>query len=337
MEIKTNKRTWYALNNQSDTEVDVYIYDEIGGWGITAKNFIEEMSFIPSGKTINLRINSPGGSVFDAVAMFNFLARRKDRKVVYVDGMAASSASVLAMVGDEIVMPANAMMFLHNPWSIAVGNSDQLEKEADALSKIQAAIVSIYANRTGQSIERVQQLMDDETWMSAAEAVELGFADRADEARQVAAKFDATLYNHIPSDVASRFGMKEEKKMENEDKPVVVVEAKPDAASVPAPVAVDPRAEFKQFVDRFGADRAAKFYAEGVSFADAERVYVGEIEAENIELKKKIEDQRTKPAAFDKTITPAKTLWQQYREIKDAKEKTRFYRANKAAMDAQKE
>lgn len=180
---------------------EISIFDEIGMWGVTAKNFIDELNTI-SAKQITLSINSPGGSVFDAIAIYNAL-RKKDAKVTCrVLGVAASAASLIAMAGDKIVMPENTFMMIHNPMSGCHGNADDMRELADVLDKIGASIVALYAARTGKTEDEVKSLLANDTWLTAAEAVELGFADEMEDVLKIAASFEI---DRLPENIQNAF------------------------------------------------------------------------------------------------------------------------------------
>lgn len=148
---------------------------------VTPKEFREELS--RHSGNITVRINSPGGDVFAGVAIYNMLAEHSGEVTVKVDGLAASIASLIAMAGDKIVMLPGSMMMIHQPWTFTTGNADDLEEVIESLKKIGESMTPIYATRTGLSEERVNELLKAETWMTANDAVELGFADEAVEAK----------------------------------------------------------------------------------------------------------------------------------------------------------
>lgn len=151
------------------------IYDEIGFWGVQAKDFISDLAKV-STKVLNVEISSPGGDVFAALAIYNALKGSGKEIVVKVMGVAASAASLVAMAGDKIIMPKNTFMMIHNPWSFAVGNADELRDTAATLDKIGAALLAIYAARTGMSEDEIKPLLAKDTWMTADEALASGFA-----------------------------------------------------------------------------------------------------------------------------------------------------------------
>lgn len=184
-EIKANKK---------DKEAEIWLYDEIGysffGDGVTAKQFAKDIKGLGKVDNITVRINSPGGDVFDGLAMYNTLAQHPAKVTVYVDGLAASIASVIAMAGDTINMAENAMIMVHNAWGMSIGNSRDMKEMADRLEKVDGSLITSYQNKTGLSIEEIMGLMDAETWMNAREALDLGFADNIVEELKMAAHFN---------------------------------------------------------------------------------------------------------------------------------------------------
>ncbi|MDQ7981357.1 Clp protease ClpP [Paraburkholderia sp. SARCC-3016] len=158
------------------------IYDEIGFWGVTAKDFIGELDAAASnGAQVVVAINSPGGDVLDAFAIYNALKRYAGRVTTRIDGIAASSASLVAMAGDTIVMPSNAMMMIHNPWTFAIGDADALRSTAETIEKMQASFIAAYASHTDLSDDEIAKMMDEETWLSATEAKALGLCDEIED------------------------------------------------------------------------------------------------------------------------------------------------------------
>ena len=165
------------------------IYDEIGFWGVQAKDFISELSGITA-KVVNVEINSPGGDVFAGLAIYNALKSSGKEIVVKVMGVAASAASLIAMAGDKIIMPKNTFMMVHNPWSFAMGNADELRDTADTLDKIGASLQATYVARTGQSEDKIKELLSKDTWLTADESLELGFATEVVDDIKAKAVFD---------------------------------------------------------------------------------------------------------------------------------------------------
>lgn len=174
-----------AKDKAPDGEVvcgEIFLYDAIGSgfWGnIDAKSIVDAIKTLKAdGATaLNIYINSPGGDVFEATAIYNEIARFNGKKTCYIDGLAASAASYIAMVGDEIVTAFNAMWMIHNPWGMCVGNENDFRKTADDLHKIGSTLLATYVKRTGQPAADVQAWLDAETWMTAQEAKDRGFTN----------------------------------------------------------------------------------------------------------------------------------------------------------------
>jgi ATP-dependent Clp endopeptidase proteolytic subunit ClpP len=185
---------WYAIQPSSDseTEVEISIYDEIGFGGVTAKDFMAEVKQF-KGQHIHLRINSVGGSVIEGAAIYNALRRHKGGLTVHVDGLAASMASVIAMAGEEVYIADNAMLMIHNPWSMTMGDADDLRKEADVLDKLKNTLVNAYARKTGMEAEDIAAMMDEETWLNATQSVAMGFADEIEDGIEAAASLSPAI------------------------------------------------------------------------------------------------------------------------------------------------
>ena len=199
-------KSWYKVNvvthKNATSEAEISIYDEIGYYGIDANAFKNDFDKVKNLKSIKLLINSPGGSVFDGLAIYNMLADVRSKVTVEVQGMAASIASVIAMAGDTRVMREGTFMMVHNPWTMMIGDSDDLRKEADVLDGIKEQLVGIYSRNTGMATNDVEALMKEETWLSPTQAKALGFAHEVTEAPRIAASFNKKIgsygFNHTP-------------------------------------------------------------------------------------------------------------------------------------------
>lgn len=169
---------WYTIK-AADVRgtAEISIYEEIGGFGITAKQFTEDLKVLGDVSHINLRIHSPGGDVFEGIAIYNLLRNHPADITVYIDGVAASMASVVAMAGDRVVMPENAMMMIHKPWGISGGNAGDMRDYADLLDKVETVLIPAYARKTGKSAQEIATMLEDETWMDGKECLKHGFAD----------------------------------------------------------------------------------------------------------------------------------------------------------------
>jgi ATP-dependent Clp protease, protease subunit len=175
---KINKR-FEVLNKAENDEADLYMYGTIGkGWfaDISANDVRHKLSNITA-KTINVHINSGGGDVFESIAIHNILKNHKATINVYIDGYAASGASVIAMAGDKVIMPRNTMMMIHKAWTLAAGNAKELRKIANDLEKIDTAVLESYTSRFVGDRSELERLLDEETWLTAEECKILGLCD----------------------------------------------------------------------------------------------------------------------------------------------------------------
>ncbi|NTW99600.1 MAG: Clp protease ClpP [Geobacteraceae bacterium] len=208
-------KSWFRFENKTEAEATLFLYDEIGAWGITAKDFTAELSGVTAG-TINLRLNSPGGDVFDGFTIHNLLKEHPAKVKVQVDGLAASIASIIAMAGDEVRMAKNAFMMIHNAWSGLMGNAEDMRKMADTLDKIDGQLVKTYQDKTGSTQRDIRQMMADETWLTADEAVSKGFADSIGDPAEVKARFDLAKFANVPQAVMAMNTLPQEPATERE-------------------------------------------------------------------------------------------------------------------------
>ena len=193
-------KSWYTIRART-SGTEVLIYDEIGAYGVTAKGFLAELGALPDDAAIDLRLNSPGGSVFDAVAIYNALKRHAGDITVWIDGIAASAASYIAMAGDIIVMPENAFLMIHDPSGLVMGTAEDMRSTAEALDKVKGSLIQGYAAKSGKADNEIAALMVAETWLDAKDALDLGFIDRIAEPVKLAASFDVTRFRNAPPEV----------------------------------------------------------------------------------------------------------------------------------------
>lgn len=190
------------FNKKGSDSAEILIYGAIGAsfWSdsVSAKDFKKQLKELGAVKNLDVRINSEGGSVFDGAAIYNMLVEHEAKVTTHVDGMALSAASVILMAGDDRVMAENAFVMIHDPWSIVLGDSRAMRKEADLLDSIKSTIVKMYVDRSNKDAAEIERMMADETWMTSDEALEHGFVDRVTENLKVAASFDATRFNRVP-------------------------------------------------------------------------------------------------------------------------------------------
>lgn len=208
------KKIWELKQATEPNTLEMYIYGDVEGDGYdwwndeviasetSANHFREELAKFPNATNINIYVNSYGGSVFEGTAIYNQLRRHQAFKTVYIDGFACSVASVIAMAGDKVVMPRNAMMMIHNAWTYAMGNSAELRKAADDLEVINRGNRQAYLQKAGDKIneEELVALLDAETWLTAEDCIRLGLADEYAEtdadmskAQEVLQKVNRTL------------------------------------------------------------------------------------------------------------------------------------------------
>lgn len=203
-----NPKRIFAAAKTNDNQLELLVYDSIGeswfGGGVTAEAVKQKLNEAGDVSKITVRINSPGGDVFEASAIYSVLSQHKAKVECYVDGLAASAAFTIAMAGDEIHISESAMMMCHNALGMCFGNGNEMREMAGLLDKVSGVMRDIYSAKSGMKADEVQSLMDAETWMTAAEAVEYGFADDVvkrdptddEEAKALAASYDLSKFKN---------------------------------------------------------------------------------------------------------------------------------------------
>ncbi|WP_424474830.1 head maturation protease, ClpP-related [Oceanobacillus kimchii] len=209
-----NIKQVFDIKNQTEKNLKLSIYGFIGGWRNSAQNVLQQIENADV-EEINVHINSGGGSAFDGIAIGNILKNHKAKVIIHIDGWAASAASIIAMAGDEIIMPSNTMLMIHQASTFEYGNASVFEKAAKDLRKVDKAVTASYRKRFVGSDEELTELLNNETWLNADEAVALGFTDKvADEIEieeleeeqeepenikeSLVAKYTAQQYNEPP-------------------------------------------------------------------------------------------------------------------------------------------
>lgn len=188
----TERKKFWSFKAAANGRGELHLYGIIESytwWGdeITPQTFKSELDALGDISVLDVYINSDGGDVFAGQAIHSMLKRHKAKVNVYIDGIAASIASVIAMAGDTIYMPRNSMMMIHNPWTIALGNANEFRKLADDLDAMRESMIAAYQEKSGIERDPLIEMLDAETWLSAEKAVEFGFADEIEEQKQVAA------------------------------------------------------------------------------------------------------------------------------------------------------
>jgi ATP-dependent protease ClpP protease subunit len=199
-QLREGRTDWYRIKNLGGGMAEVAIYDEIGWFGVTASDFISELNTLTASE-ITVRLNSPGGDVFDGIAILNALRSHSARVTVSVDGLAASIASVIAMAGDRVIMQPQSQLMIHDAMSLCVGNAADMAEMAEQLNRQSDNIAAVYASRAGGTPEQWRDRMRNESWFTAQEAVEAGLADevaplpKEREKGPVAASWDLSIFN----------------------------------------------------------------------------------------------------------------------------------------------
>lgn len=263
-------KSWFSVTAKAGATPEILIYDEIGLWGITAKDFNEALKPVLKEPKATLRMNSPGGDVFVGFAIFNMLERYEGELTVVVDGVVASIASLIAMAADRIVMPENAMMMIHNPKQIAFADAKQMRDSADFLDRVKEGMLSAYAKKTGNAREAISEMMDAETWFTAQEAVDGGFADEIEGKVEVSnlSRFDLSKYLNPPKALLESEAQPEESDMTKDELEAAVtagngpVLAALNGLTTALTTALAPKAEEKPVADPIAVAAA---YVEEVS------------------------------------------------------------------------
>ena len=286
---------WYNIQNKAGETADIYIFDEIGTYGVTAQDFISEIKGLKD-MPINLRINSLGGDVFDGMAMYNVIKRREAKTTVYIEGIAASIATIIALGADEVVMAENSLFMIHNAWGGTSGEAKDMRKTAETLDKITSELTDIYVKKTGLSYDALAEMMDEESWLNAQEAFDLGFIDTISDSIKVAAKYDVSKFKNITQEeIKNKLSINiNNKKMTNELKEWFNSKVEEIVTSVKGEVKVS-------------AD-VAEQTAITVNLGDKEEITnkISEFEAKNIELSNKmslLEEELVSAKGNNETLT----------------------------------
>ena len=195
----------FQIRSESATKAEIIIYAPIGQsfWeeSVSAKDFSDQLNKLePTVNEISVRINSPGGDVFDGIAIYNRLKQHKAKKIIYIDGLAASIASIIALAGDEIIIGEGALYMVHLPWTFAWGNRMDFDNVTNRLMDVEEQLINIYAKKTKLDKSEIRAMLEAETWMDADQAIEKGFVDKkAEDSLPIAASiFDKQWINKKP-------------------------------------------------------------------------------------------------------------------------------------------
>lgn len=185
---------WYSIQNATGDVAELSIFDEVSPWGVTARDFVTDLSQVTA-RQINLHLNTPGGDVYDGIAIFNALKDHPAHVKAYIPGLAASIGTVIAMAADEITIAPHARMMIHDAWAMAAGNAEDMSKLAERLEATSENIASIYAERAGGSPADWRALMKAETWYTDQQAVDAGLADAVGRSNDTKALRNAALFD----------------------------------------------------------------------------------------------------------------------------------------------
>lgn len=197
-------KTWYSIKAASGDSkpAEIYIYGDIG-WGVSAQSFAEELKAIPAETAISLRVASGGGDVWAGLAIYNLILARKSKVTAYVDGIAASMASAIICAAGKVVAASNSWVMIHNAWTFAAGDGEDLRKQAELLDSIRDQLAGIYSARTGKTREECIAAMDAETWFTADDAKAFGLVDEVADPIEAAASIDTKRFRNAPKSLGA--------------------------------------------------------------------------------------------------------------------------------------
>ena len=217
------KQSKEILNLDTQSGIpELLIYDEIAFddfWGgVSSKSFIAELDGLKAYPQIKVRINSPGGSIFEGLAIYNALVSHPAEIIVQVEGLAASIASIIALAGDKVMMGENSFFMIHNPWSLAIGDSADFRKQADTLDQLKTTLVKTYSAKSAYTEDEISKMMDEETWLDGSQALAAGFADELIPLKGNSAKalVEPGIFKNCPEFLLKT----EQKQPENQGKPL---------------------------------------------------------------------------------------------------------------------
>lgn len=250
MENFYENKSWYHFSpmEAKASKSSVYIYDDIGVHGITAKGFIEDLKKL-KGKDVVVHINSSGGDVFQGQAIYTALNNYSGHVTVKIEGLAASMASIIALAADKVEMTSNSLFMIHSPMGTVFGNKTELRRKVSALEKVESTMLGVYRSKTNLEENKLEEMMTSETWLSAPEALEMGFVDEIIGAVKVVAKYDVSGYaNKTPEQILETLNNSKEKNTMTEEfktwfqtqiteiKTAFAAKADPAAVALVAPV-----------------------------------------------------------------------------------------------------
>ena len=194
----------YRIENKTEKEATIYIYDEIGWFGVEASDFVKDLDEIKA-ETLHIRLNTPGGDVFDGTAIANAIKNHKSHTITHIDGLAASIGSIIAIASNETKMAENSFFMFHEAWSWTIGNARTHAEAKELLDKIDGVLAATYAKKTGEKETDIKEMMAAETWLTAKEALDMGMIDGIEgdkeEAEAKATIFDLSVFANVPDEL----------------------------------------------------------------------------------------------------------------------------------------
>lgn len=302
-------QSWYSISALSGAvpTVEIYIYDVIGYWGVSAQQFISDCKAagVFDAKQLNIHIHSPGGDIMDGFAIYNTLARLTCKIDIWNDGLAASMASVILCLPNAIVhMPSNAWVMIHKPWSGTVGNADDLRDMADWLDRNEALLLNAYEKKTGKTREELAALLSADTWLDGPQAKELGFVDVLEEPILAAAYVNENKMNdftNMPTQARALFGAK----ATAGQPPASAAPASVTTQSAAAPSQAEVLAAFKQAEQGRRNEIQDLFALTGGRFPELMAECLGDMDVTPAQTKEKIKAALGKPAGEAGPTGPA--------------------------------
>lgn len=328
---------WEIKNFIQNESADIYIYNEISSWEgeevTSAQSFRKDLEALGNVKKINVMINSPGGSVGDGLTIASLLQRHTAYVTAYVDGMACSIASVIACAADKLVMGRSSLLMVHNALTFTYGNSKDLRKQADDLDAVTASLRQMYLMKAGDKLteEKIKELMDNESWLSAKECIELGLCDEILETNKMVAKLPSKfkgMYNNIPKELLNQMNeVNEMNKVENKETEVVetveatetVVEVTEEVVKEKTEETVEPIAEETETTEETAPETNEEVVDEKESKIEELEKTIEDLKNEKIELETKLNEANEKVIALNDKVAELQPIVDKYND-KMAKE-----------------
>ena len=301
---------WEIKNFIQNESADIYIYNEISSWEgeevTSAQSFRKDLEALGNVKKINVMINSPGGSVGDGLTIASLLQRHTAYVTAYIDGMACSIASVIACAADKLVMGRSSLLMVHNALTFTYGNAKDLRKQADDLDAVTASLRQMYLMKAGDKLteEKIKELMDNESWLSAKECVELGLCDEILETNKMVAKLPSKfkgMYYNIPKELLNQMNeVNEMDKVENKETEVVET--------------VEPVAEETETTEEAAPETKEEAVDEKESKIEELEKTIEDLKNEKIELETKLNEANEKVIALNDKVAELSPIVDKYND-----------------------